>query len=323
MKKGKKSSKWRGSVATDAKRQKSKSFGYLILPDGVTKFKEKKGRNHVDIIPYIVKSEHHPDNNPDDPNSPSPGNPWYKRPIQVHHGIGVDNESVICPKTDDPKAKCPICEEKDRQYRDGIASDDVEGKTSFRYLYVVIPKGMKDFEEEMHIWDIAYGNFQKELDKEIEEDPDKGDFPDPEDGTTLNIRFSEESFGKSKNKFCKASRIDFDKRRKQYKEKIMKQAPCLDECYKILSYDELKMKFYELSEDDIKKDKKSDKKGKKEKSRKRKSAVESPEKKKEKKSKSKKLECPHGHKFAKHWDEKKECSKCKLNDTCGDANEAL
>lgn len=322
MKKGKKSNKFAASVATDAKRQKSKSFGYLKFPEGITKFKEKKGRNHLDFIPYIVKSEYHPDNNPDDSNSALSGNPWYKRPIQVHHGIGVDNESLMCPKTDNPNAKCPICEEKDRQYRDGIASDDVEGKTSFRYLYVVIPKGMKDFKEEMHVWDIAYGNFQKELDKELEEDPDTAGFPDVEDGTTLNIRFSEESFGESKNKYYKTSRIDFEKRRKQYKESIIKKAPCLDELYTILSYDALKMKFYELSEDDLKKDKsgKKGKKGKKEQSRKRKSVDEKPEK---KKAKNKKLECPHGHKFAKHWDEKKECSKCKLNDVCGDANEAL
>ncbi len=317
MKNRKKSNRFEKSVVRDAKRQKS--YGYLKFPEDVIKFKEKKGRIHLDIIPYIVKSKHHPDANPDDVNSALPGNPWYKKPIQVHHSIGVDNESLLCPKTDDPNAKCPICEEKDRQYRDGIESDKVEGKTSFRNLYVVIPKGMKDVEEKMHIWDIAYGNFQKELNKELEEDADTAGFPDPEDGTTLNIRFSEESFGDNKNKFCKTSRIDFEKRRKQYKESIMKKAPCLDEVYTILSYDELKMKFYELSEEDLKKDK-SGKKGKKEQSRKRKSVDTKPEK---KKVKSKKLECPFGHKFAKHWDEKKECAKCKLNDACGDANEAL
>ena len=125
------------------------------------------------------------------------------------------------------------------------------------------------------------------------------------------------------------SRIDFDKRKKQYKDSIMKKAPCLDEFYKILSYDELKMKFYELSEEDLKEDKKSGKKDKKEKSRKKKSVKDEKPEKKEKertrksKSKNKEVKCPHGHKFAKHWDEKKECAKCKLNDACGDANEAL
>ena len=86
------------------------------------------------------------------------------------------------------------------------------------------------------------------------------------------------------------------------------------------------MKFYELSEEDLEDDKKG-KKSKKDKPRKQKKVESVPEKKakttRTKKEKSAKVECPHGHKFAKHWDEKKDCAKCKLNDACGDANEAL
>ena len=64
-------------------------------------FKEAKGTLDLDIIPYMVTSKKHPDSNSEAPNSAHKGNPWYKRPILVHHGIGAgkDKESLLCPKT--------------------------------------------------------------------------------------------------------------------------------------------------------------------------------------------------------------------------------
>ena len=328
MKKEKKSktkSRFGSNVVSDVDRQKnSKSFGYLKLPPGVSVFKHQAGKTRtvLDIIPYIVTLDKHPDMNPDDSGTAHKGQPWYKLPITVHHGIGAgkNKETLMCPTTIG-KSKCPICEEAAKQFKDGVDSKKVVGKTSLRNLYVVIPKKMEDFENEMHIWDIAQGNFQKELNKDLEEKPELGVFPDPVDGQTLTIRFTEESY--AGNKYAEASRIDYDDRKKPYKLSIMKEAPCLDECIKVLSYKELRAKFFALDDDDDDDDNTKGFKTKEEKRKKKKliKEEEKPAKNKKAKSKGKKSKCPSGYKFGKDWDDYSECNTCSKLDACGAASE--
>ncbi|HDY68100.1 MAG TPA: hypothetical protein ENH85_09935, partial [Candidatus Scalindua sp.] len=105
MSKKKKSRFGAHNVGADVNRRKTESsgYGYLLIPKGTPLFKEKptKGKNRVnlDIIPYIVSVDNHPDANSDIPDSAHKGNPWYKRPIWVHRSIGTDNDSVVCLKT--------------------------------------------------------------------------------------------------------------------------------------------------------------------------------------------------------------------------------
>jgi hypothetical protein len=333
QKKSNKKSRFGANVVADVNHQNtSKSYGYLRLPSGVKVFKEQAGkaRTELDIIPYIVGTSKHPDANPDVPDSAHKGNPWYKLPILVHHGIGVGNnkQSLICPKTLNPNAKCFICEQKDQQFADGVEAKDVVGKISPRNLYLVIPKGMKDYEEEIHIWDIAQGNFQAFLNKELAEKPEKASFPDPETGKTLSIRFSEESY--AGNKYAECSRIDFEKRDHKYTDKIMEEAPCLEDCIKILSNKELKNKFLAIEVDDDDDDDDDNTKGfeeeskprKKKKLSKSKSFKEEKTKDKKKDKKKGKSKCPFGHKFGKDWDDTPDCDDCKKLDACGEASEA-
>lgn len=247
MAKRKKRSRFGANVARNVARQKSnaKGFGYLDLPKDIKMFKEKEGRNKLDIIPYMVTDKKHPDGNLDDEAAANVGNPWYRRPIFVHRSIGADNESIICPKS--IGKKCPICELREQQFKEGMDKDDVVKKPGARNLYVVIPINNKEFEEEMHIWDIAQGNFQERLNMEIDDDITNGNFPDPEDGSTLNIRFSEESF--SGNKYFEASMINFLER-DGYEESIMDEAPNLDEIIKVLSYKEIEAKFLDVEEEE-------------------------------------------------------------------------
>ncbi len=322
QKKSKAKSRFGSNVMSDVDRQKSsKSFGYLKLPPGISVFKHTAGKTRtvLDIIPYIVSLPKHPDMNPDNAETAHKGNPWYKLPITVHHGIGAgkNKETLICPQTIG-KSKCPICEEAAKQFKDGVDSSKVVGKSSLRNLYVVIPKKMKDFENEMHIWDIAQGNFQKELNKDLEEKSELCSFPDPVDGQTLTIRFTEESY--AGNKYAEASRIDYDDRKKPYKLSIMKEAPCLDDCIKVLSYKELYSKFFALDDDDDDDDDtKGTKKRKKKKLNKKEEEKEKPGKKA--KSKGKKSKCPSGFKFGKDWDDHPECDTCSKLDACGEASE--
>jgi len=126
-------------------------------------------------------------------------------------------------------------------------------KPSMRNLYVVVPKGSKKFEEKPHVWDISQFLFQEKLNEEVQENEEFETFPDLEEGYTLRIRFSEESFGS--NKFAETSRIDFKDRDKPYKESILDDIPHLDDLLEVPSYKTVEAMFFGgLDEDEIEDD---------------------------------------------------------------------
>lgn len=364
MAKKKRKSRFGANVTHDVERRKkaASSYGYLNLPEGLQMYKEKEGRHKFDVIPYMVSVDNHPDKDPDRPDTAHEGNPWYKRPIYIHRNVGVENDTVVCPKT--VGKKCPICEERQDQFAQGMDSKEVVPKPQLRNLYLLIPIADEDYDEELHLWDISNGNFQAELDDELAENPENGRFPDPEDGLTLSIRFSEETF--NKNKYYKASRIDFKERKQQYDPEIMEEAPNLDEIFTVLSYKEIQAKFLEIDEEDLDDDSESEEEFDKEevdtpKKRKRKSFKKKPDpvdeepeeeeaeepfepdeeedeaeeedkpirrKRNKRKKKDANNKCPFGHKFGEDWDEYDDCDDCekKHNETfeeCAEANAEL
>lgn len=244
----KKKSRFGSNVSRTAEREKNKSkgFSYLNLPKGLEMYKEPFGEVVLDIIPYTVTDTRHPDYFEGDSDSAVSGELWYRRPIQVHRNIGADKETVVCPKT--IGKKCPICEEKDKQYKDGVASEDVIGKTSFRSLYFVVPKKHKDYEEEPYVWDISQYCFGDELNETLEEDPGDANFPELDGGKTLKIKFAKKKFGT--NDFAFAKRINFLKRKKAYPESIMEGLPSLDDIFTVRSYKDLQHLFFEMDDED-------------------------------------------------------------------------
>lgn len=257
----KRQSRFGANVVGDVEKRKRESsgYGYLNLPKGLAIFKEEEGKLKIDIIPYYVTDEHHLDRNADDEFAANVGNPWYKKPVWVHRSVGADKQSVICPAKTIGK-KCPICEYRDKQKAEGVEKDDQVSYPQQRNIYIIIPIGSKKFDEKFHIWDIANGNFQKVLDEELGDHSEYGAFPDPEEGKTLSVRFTEEKFGK--NKYFSASRIDFEDR-DAYDDDIMEKAPCIDDMVKILTYKELSALFLEIDPEDIQEEK-SEKKEKEE-----------------------------------------------------------
>jgi len=238
-----------GQIADNAKEQKNRTsqYGHLNLPRGINLFKEAGGdRVALDFLPYKVTDPKHPDRK-EDRNRAMPGTLWYKRPYRLHRGIGVNNESVVCPAF--LGKKCPICEYKRKLQAKNADKDDIRAvNASLRNLYIVMPLDHKQFEKKPHIWDISQFLFQDMLIDEIGEDPEAREiFPDLEEGLTLKIRFSEEQMGK--NTFGKASRIDFVERKHQYTEKILKEVPNLDEVLRILTYDAIMEKFMEADDE--------------------------------------------------------------------------
>ncbi len=244
-------SKFKQKVAANSHKQKTQAtqYGHLKLPRNVSVFREEPGsRVRLDILPYVVTDENHPDR--DDENGIAlPGELWYKRPYKLHRGVGVENASVVCPTSFGKP--CPICEYRARLLKEGGDKATIAAlKPSLRNLYVVVPKDSKTYEEKPHIWDISQFLFQNQLNEEIEENEDYAVFPDLEEGLTLRIRFSEETF--QKNKYASTSRIDFEERDAPYDESILKEVPNLDEVLDVLPYSKIEALFFgtELSDYD-------------------------------------------------------------------------
>jgi len=245
MKKNKKKSSFKGAVSRNAERQArgSSQYGYLRLPKGVNIFKEEpRTRVELDIIPYVVTCDNHPDRD-EEYGIAVKGELWYKRPYWIHRGVGPDNQSVVCPSS--VGKPCPICEYRAQLLKDGVKWDDDTVKAlkpSMRNLYVVIPKNNKNYSEEPHIWDISQFLFQEKLNEEIQENEEYETFPDLEEGYTLRIRFAEGTFGS--NKFAEVSRIDFIERKKPYDESILEKIPSLDDILEILPYPTIEAMFF-------------------------------------------------------------------------------
>jgi hypothetical protein len=349
----KKTSRFRGKVNRNVEKQKANasSFGYLKIPQGVDLFKvEPDTRVKFDIIPYIVSDETHMDRD-DDFEVAVPGELWYKKPFKIHRNVGPDNESIVCPTTFGKK--CPICEYKAKLAREGAPREETDPlRTTLRNLYYVVPIGSKEHEEKIHLWEFSQGNFQKLLNKELAEDEDYEVFPDLEEGMTLKVRFDEETF--LKNKFAKASRIDFLEREEAYAEDFADELTSLDEMLKVLSYKEIERMFFEFEapedededeetrtfkevddEDDEEEDKPKRKPARKPKPKPEPEPEEEeeedeeeedkpkrkPARKAKTKSKTTEEECPEGFEFGVDTEMYDECEDCDLFDACMEAKE--
>jgi len=331
----KRASRFKQTVVQSAKEQKAQGsqYGYLNLPQGTNLFKEQPDTKVLlDILPYEVTDKAHPEYEKAQQNEGL----WYRKPFKTHRGIGVNNETVVCPTS--IGKRCPICEYRARRMKEGAPQDETKPlRASDRNLYVVIPLGVKDYEEKPHIWDISKFLFQDMLVDEINEDEDRGVFADLEEGLSLKIRFGEATIGKGKP-FAETSRIDFVERDKPYEDDILKKIPNLDVALNILDYKQLELKFMEVDEEDEEKDneKKKGKEKEKEKEEEDKSSgkpmrrtappkKESPDEEEDDKPVDKKKKkdsaCPFDYEFGKDCEKHDECDNCDEWDKCIDAKE--
>jgi len=319
--------RFKGGVSRNAaKQQKGAQYGHLNLPKGISVFKEEpKTRVDIDILPYEVGDQNHPDRD-DEYGIAVTGELWYKRPYYLHRNIGPNNESVVCPTS--IKQPCPICEYRTQMLKEGTDWQDESVralKASMRNLYIIVPKGNKDYNEKPHIWDISQFLFQDKLNEEIGENEDYETFPDLEEGYTLRIRFSEEQLGS--NKFADTSRIDFVDRKEPYDESILEETPNLDTILSIPTYKTIETMFFGgvadeeenagiTDEDDPSEPEEEEEEEEEEEKPKKK-----PKKDASKKGKTKKSQCPHGYEFGVDVDEYDECEDCEYWESCMDASE--
>lgn len=312
--------KFKGKVSKNSERRRKEglSFGYLSLPKGIQLFREPPGkREQFDILPYTVTDPNHMDR--DDKNELAiPGEPWYTKPFRVHRRcIGVNNGDAVCPTT--IGKRCPICEYRAKRLREGADYQDDEIKTlrySLRNLYAIVPKKSNTYSEQVHIWNISQFLFQAKLDEELGEDEERETFPDPENGWTLRVRFSEEKFGSIT--YADTSRIDFREREESYSAEYLQNVPNLDEILIIHSYKELEQKFYELD----------DEPGAEEEIEQEENDTEQREDNQTKSRNKSPSEysygdkCPHGYRFGIDCEEYEECDDCDWWEECSDAKES-
>jgi len=315
----------RGKVRGRAEtRESSSGVPWLKVGDGVELFKPEKGRNKIDILPYEISVDNHPEQ--------EEGELWYQRTVWVHFGIGASEETRVCPLKTIGK-KCPICEHRAELMKDPDGDDDVISKLKPKERELFNVYDHKD--EEIKLFLFSYHLFGKQLEEEIldsDEDDDFAGHADLQGGHTLKVRFGKEKLGK--NTFLKANRIDFVER-DDYEESILDEVQDLDKIIIILNYNELKEVFYEVNADeDEDRDKDKEEKTKRKKRKKKKEKVEEePPKEKTRRERKKKKDpepdkkeegsdstpdCPHDYEFGTDCNDHDECDDCKSWDICQD-----
>lgn len=344
----KRKANFKGKVLHDAKkRDRDSSPGYLTLPDDFEYFvPEPGGRTRLDFLPYIVTDDRHPDKD-EDTGTALKDDYWYKRPFKIHREIGPESVTIICPTS--VGRKCPICQYRAELLKERKDYKDPDIKAlapKDRILYIVVPVGMKKYSDKAYLWDFSYHNFHKLLGKELQEDESNENFPHPEEGQTVHIRFDEESF--EGQAFAKASRIDFKPRDYTYEYDMLDELPSLDELIHshVLGYKELNELFLQMEDADVD-DKDFDDTPEEEKPAKtstirkakklstKKPAEEEPEddtpapgRKKKTLSRTTKKEpepegeqeCPSGFTFGSDIDKHEECNNCTVWNECNDAS---
>lgn len=340
-------SSFRGKIIRSAHNQKDKGkSGYLKIPNGVKllKLPEDERTFELDFLPYIVTTDHHMELDVREGVAVK-DSLWYRTPFKVHRNVGVNNNSVICPTT--IGKKCPICEYRVKRIKEG--ADKEEFKLLYpqeRSLYVVIPIGHKDYDEEPYVWDMADFLFQELLIDELEENDENEDFFTLDNGKTVQLKLKWKTIGT--NPFPEVVSLHFSER-DPYKESILEDLPKLDDMLQILSYEAISNLFLEIDEDngglkdvdDEEEQKKPDtserkrkqfeeKRGirgvrkntqhiKEEEEEEEDEKVEKPSRgrsKREEDKKDEKEKCPHGHQFGVDTDKYKECDVCDLWDDC-------
>jgi len=277
------------------------SLGYFKPNKAVEFYKPDKGKNVIDIIPFVQAN----------------GKPSYVQNVYVHKGIGADKKTVLCLHKM-YKKPCPICEAVailGENYKDN--EDEYKAlKAKQRVLYNVRKTTAPD--EGIKVFEVSWYLFEKEMLKEATDPMENGVeiiiFSDLEEGQSVQFRANEETYGQAK--YFKYSSFSF-KDRKAIPEKIMKEAVSLDSCLVIPTYKEVQEIFLGISEEDYAeeapKEKKVDEPFPDSKPAERKTKYETLEEVPPKENK-----CPSNHVYYTDVDSHAECANCDLWTDCTD-----
>lgn len=281
-----------------------------------------KGRNVIDIIPYIITTKHHPQGMP-------VGAEDYILDIHVHKNVGPQRDSFVCLNKTYNKP-CPICEEMDRLFKDGKEEEAKAIKAKRRSIYNVIDVNNPD--DGIQIFDTVHFFFEKELTDELNSVAGADEVPvfaDLEDGLSIKFRATDEKFEQAS--FFKFKSFDFVEREEPYSEDILDESYPLDALIVMPTYEEVQAAFYgqNIEEDEEDEDEPEAPPVKKSKSapKKRKEVVENDDEDQEEEDEApkkrtrrdrparaeKKNKCPYGHVFGEDNLEHSECDECEVD----------
>jgi len=235
----------------------------IEVPEGLKLFTVKETcTKRLNVIPYKVG-----EGNP----HAAPGSLHYERTYHAHKNIGPDNDRQVCLRKTVGKP-CPVCDYKAKiSQKPSTDDDDIKAlETQTRQLWLV-----QDLDEPdvLQLWDVARFTFWKKLRDLISnaDDNEYDFFADPVDGLLLRIGFEEKSF--SGRKYRDVVSIELKPRKKPIPDKLLEEAPCLDDMLIVHDYDKLRSIFLQTG-DETKPDKKDKKKkGKGKKGKKKKSEI--------------------------------------------------
>ena len=221
-------------------KESSSSFSTVTLPDGFSFFRFPKDRNFVkiDILPFIAHTE-------------NGEQPLTRYNYYIHRNVGSDGASVICPQKQ-KGLRCPICD-----YLHGLSWNDPADKElrrkyreQKRQLYAIRwIDGPPDVRDRVLVFDTSEYGFGRILDDKI----DKRDVSDPseaawdlyadlEEGFTLKLNLSEQSYGGSQM-YTAVTSVEFKPRTQQYTEDWFDKTPDLTQCINMLDYDAINERF--------------------------------------------------------------------------------
>lgn len=217
---------------------KSGGFGNLFkLPKGVRIWQPEKADSYmIDIVPYTVKNEPHPDVG----SGIEAGTLWYKFSFLVHKNVGVNKDRFVSPASFGKPD--PIMEEvlrlKDKK-NGGWDKNKEQIKALSPQKLVAYAIKDPDDSDKYAIFVYSNYNFGRVLDKELDEGSEENlRFYDVTDeGKTIKVRFSQETFDGTK--YLEASRIDFIRREPMDEAEVLANVPCLDEIFNVPTYERL------------------------------------------------------------------------------------
>ena len=297
-------------------------------------FKPKKGKNSINIIPYIISSPDHPlvkDK------TFKIGEQDYLMDLWIHRRVGPTEVDALCLKKNYGKA-CPICEEASKYYDKGMKDEGKALAASRRVWYNIID--VNDPDKGLQVFSTSHFLFEHEL---IEEalNGDNGDemvdFADISDGKVIEFRGAEKSL--NKNDYLEYKSFKFVDREEALDESLMDDAISFDSLMVVPTYEELETVLFGGGDEEeapparpskkkpeIDPDESDDEEEEEEEEPKKPAKKVCPEPEKETPKKAAPADpaeypdCPSGYNFGVDTDEYDECVKCKLYKACATAS---
>jgi hypothetical protein len=195
------------------------SAQYLNMSkEGVSYFKVKKGKNAMDIIPFIHGTDLFP--------GKKKGAISFMLDIYVHKNFNQQWDKCICMKRTFGKP-CPFCEERDRlkeldgdEYKDRIEALNAKRRVILNAINLK-PDEEDEFNGQIQIFDDVHYYFYRELVEEAsaEDAGNPVNYVHPEYGKTVHFRANQEA--KSKGKFFTYKTFSFEDREESYPKEII------------------------------------------------------------------------------------------------------